>query len=118
MALDVLRVLQREPEVAGLVMEELKLASGSDPALLAAHARIEELLYEPRQLETRSRMLVERLAVLAAGTILRAHAPSYVADSFISTRLAGVPRQTYGQGLDAKAAQEIVRRNAGSPVSA
>lgn len=48
----------------------------------------------------RARTLVEGLAVLAAGTILRAHAPTAVADAFIATRMGSIPRFTYGQGLD------------------
>ena len=117
MVLDVLRVLQREPEVAGLVMEDLKSAAGTDKALLSAHARIEDLLHEPRYLEARGRMLIERLATLAAGTILRAHAPQAIADAFITTRIGGHARQTYGQGIEMKAVTEIVRRNAPVPAS-
>lgn len=100
MALDVLRVLQREPEVAEMVMQELAQVIGGDRQLGAAHARITGLLHEPRLLDARGRALLEGLATTAAGTILRAHAPAAVADAFISTRLAGSPRQTYGQGLE------------------
>jgi putative acyl-CoA dehydrogenase len=50
------------------------------------------------------------LALLAAGTILRAHAPTVVADAFIGTRLAGAGRQTYGQGLDWVDTRSIVER--------
>jgi putative acyl-CoA dehydrogenase len=31
---------------------------------------------------------------------MRAHAPQAVADAFIAARLSGVPRFTYGQGLE------------------
>jgi putative acyl-CoA dehydrogenase len=61
-------------------------------------------------LDARARTLVEGLAVLAAGTILRAHAPSYVADAFIATRMGVLPRQTYGQGLDWAEVGKVVRR--------
>jgi putative acyl-CoA dehydrogenase len=50
------------------------------------------------------------LATLAAGTILHAHAPAYVADAYLATRLSGGPRQTYGQGLDAADTRAIVER--------
>ena len=49
-------------------------------------------------------------ATLAAGTILRAHAPAYVADAFIATRLSGSARQTYGQGLDWADTRAIIER--------
>jgi putative acyl-CoA dehydrogenase len=100
MALDLLRVLQREPETLEIVMDDLGAAVGSDPPLKAQLERIQTMLHEPRLLEQRGRALAEALATVAAGAILRAHSPAYVADAFIATRLSGAARQTYGQGLD------------------
>jgi putative acyl-CoA dehydrogenase len=110
MALDVLRVLQREPETAEMVMEELGKAAGDDRELRAAHARLESILYEPRHLDARARLLVEGLAVFAAGTILRAHVPAPVADAFIASRLGHSARRTYGQGLERVDTPAIVAR--------
>jgi putative acyl-CoA dehydrogenase len=110
MALDVLRVLQKEPEIAETVMEELGHACTSDAHLKAAHARLMAMLHEPRLLDARARTLVEGLAVLAAGTILRAHAPEFLADAFIATRTGVLPRQTYGQGLDWAEVGKIISR--------
>jgi putative acyl-CoA dehydrogenase len=110
MALDLLRVLQREPETAEIVLEDLAAAAGDDKHLKAQLARVEQLLGDPRALDARGRELVEALAVLAAGTILRAHAPAPVADAFIATRLSGPARQTYGQGLDRADTRFIVAR--------
>jgi putative acyl-CoA dehydrogenase len=110
MALDLLRVLQREPETAQIVMDDLAAAIGDDAHLKAHLARVQKLLHEPRLLDKRARDLTEALAVLAAGTILRAHAPSAVADAFIGTRLSGAGRRTYGQGLDGADTRAIVER--------
>ncbi len=110
MARDVLRILQREPDIIETVMDELGQASSDDPHLKAAHARVEAILHEPRLLDARGRLLAEALAVLAAGTILRAHAPAPVADAFIMTRLGNQPRQTYGHSLDWADTASIVRR--------
>jgi len=110
MALDVLRVLQREPEAAAMVMEELALAAADEPRLRFAHERVEGLLQEPALLDLRGRALVESLALLAAGAILKAHAPAAVADAFIATRFAGTPRQTYGQGLERADTRAILER--------
>jgi putative acyl-CoA dehydrogenase len=110
MALDVLRVLQKEPDVAELVMQELGTAAAGDPHLTAAHARAQAIFHEPRLLDARARTLVEGLALLAAGTILRAHAPPAVADAFIATRLGQLPRQTYGQALDWADTKAILAR--------
>ena len=110
MALDVLRVLQREPEAAEVVMEELWQFAQDDGRLTYSHERIQKLLHEPVLLDQRARTLVEGLATLAAATILNAHAPAAVADAFIATRLGGRTRQTYGQGLERADTRAIVTR--------
>ena len=114
LATEVLRVLRRHPEAAETVMDELAQAVGEDAYLEAAHARIAAILCEPRLLDVRARSLVEGLAVLAAGTILRAHAPAAVSDAFIATRMGSVARQAYGQELDWADTAAILRR--ASPV--
>jgi putative acyl-CoA dehydrogenase len=53
---------------------------------------------------------VEALAVLAAATVLRTHAPSAIADAFIATRISGAARQTYGQGLEHADVRAIIAR--------
>jgi putative acyl-CoA dehydrogenase len=100
MALDVLRVLQREPEAIEIVVDGLEREAGDDAHLRAGVERIRMMLEEPRLLDLRARALIEALATVAAGTMLRHHAPTAVADGFIAARLAGAPRQTYGSGLE------------------
>jgi putative acyl-CoA dehydrogenase len=117
MALDVLRVLRREPEEADMVMEELGDAIGADPQLKAALARVRGMLADPPLLETRARTLVEGLALIAAAAILRAHAPPAVADAFIANRLGGGPRQTYGQGLEHADTRAILARALPDPAA-
>jgi putative acyl-CoA dehydrogenase len=110
MALDVLRVLQRQPDAADSVMEELGEAVGDDPGLKAALERVRGLLQKPGVLEVGARTLLEGLALVAAGAILRANAPTAVADAFIATRIAGAPRQTYGHGLEHADTRAILAR--------
>jgi len=110
MALDLLRVLQREPETAEIVLDDLGAAAGDDSRLKAHLTRVQRLLHEPRLLDQRGRALTEALATMAAGTILRAHAPALVADAFIATRLSGSPRQTYGHGFDGVDTRAIMER--------
>jgi len=110
MALDLLRVLQREAETVEIVLDDLAAAVGGDAHLKAQLERVRAMLHEPRLLDRRGRDLAEALALLAAGTILRAHAPTAVADAFMGTRLSGGPRQTYGQNLDWAQTRAIVER--------
>jgi putative acyl-CoA dehydrogenase len=110
MALDVLRVLQKEPDVVEFVTEELRGACAGDAALAVAFERLQTVLYEPRLLDVRARQLVEGLARLAAAAILRAQGNTAVADAFIATRIDGAARQTYGQGLDRSDMKAILAR--------
>ena len=110
MSLDVLRVLQKEPEVAEFVTEELRAACAGDTALTAAFERLQAVLYEPRLLDVRARQLVESLAKLAAAAILRSQGNTAVADAFIATRIDGPARSTYGQGLEAFDLKAILSR--------
>ena len=110
MALDLLRVLQREPDTVASVMDDLRDATRGDAHLKAHFSRVHTLLQDQPVLEWRARELTEALAVLAAGSILRAHAPTAVADAFIATRLSSHTRHTYGQGLAGADARAIVDR--------
>lgn len=110
MALDVLRVLQREPDVAAIALEDLGSSLGEDRVLTAAFAQVQSILHEPRTLDLRARSFVEGLARVSAGALLRAHAPAAVADAYIATRLSGDFRQTWGQGLEKADTRAILDR--------
>ncbi|MBS0241794.1 MAG: isovaleryl-CoA dehydrogenase [Proteobacteria bacterium] len=110
MALDVLRVLQREPDAIETVLEDFRDVAAHDAHLKAGIERIEAILHEPRTIDRRARQLVETLAVVAAGVVLRGHSPTFVADAFIASRLSGLPRATYGQGIDWADTKQIVAR--------
>ena len=110
MALDLLRVLQREPETVEIVMDDLSAAVGDDAHLKAHLARVQKLLHEPRLLDKRGRDLAEALALLAAGTILRAHAPAAGRRRLHRHAPGRRGRQTYGQGLDWADTRSIVER--------
>jgi putative acyl-CoA dehydrogenase len=110
MALDLLRVLQREPEAFECVLEDLGADIGQDARLQAQLERLRALLQDPVRLDGRGRDLIEGLALLAAGSVLRRHAPNFVADAFIGTRFAGTGGRTYGQGLAAANPRAILDR--------
>ena len=61
MALDLLRVLQREPETVEIVLDDLSKAVSGDAHLKAHLARVQDLLHEPRLLDRRGRDLAEAL---------------------------------------------------------
>jgi len=110
MALDLLRVLQREPEIFEMVMEDLSAEVGTEPTLKRQLQRLRSLLHEPVLLDARGRELIEGLALLVAAAILHHVAPSFVAEAFIGTRFSGAGRRSYGQGLAAANTRAILER--------
>jgi putative acyl-CoA dehydrogenase len=110
MCLDVLRVLMKEPEAAGLILDGLGKAISGERRLTAYIERVRDYLHKPRELEVNARGLVESLATAAAAALLRAHAPAAIADAYIGSRLEGGVKRTYGVGLGRADLKAIVTR--------
>jgi putative acyl-CoA dehydrogenase len=100
-ALDVLRVLAREPECWAAYRAELEAARGADGRLDAA---IDTLAATVRGAgEAGARSLVEAMAVTLQGALLVRHGPPALAEAFLATRLPGAMHGCYGalpDGLD------------------
>ena len=110
MALDLLRVLQRTPDSAQLVLADIGEMIEGDARLGGAHARLTGLMRDVPAIERNARTIANGLAVLAAAALLKRDAPEEVSESFIATRVSLAGRQTYGVGLDADCARAIVVR--------
>ncbi|PSH67904.1 DNA alkylation response protein [Phyllobacterium brassicacearum] len=99
MALDVLRVLKRGPqlfdEVLNWIGAQLGRGGQGTVEVLRAAMRVAE------NDEGAARILTEQLALAAAGAELRHLQSEDIADAFIETRLGGQWRTTYGM-LDAR----------------
>jgi putative acyl-CoA dehydrogenase len=99
MALDVLRVLKRGPqlfdEVLNWISAQLGRGGQGTVEVLRAAMRVAE------NDEGAARILTEQLALAAAGAELRRLQSEDIADAFIETRLGGQWRTTYGM-LDAR----------------
>ncbi len=114
MCLDTLRALRREPEAARALFLELQDGCAGVAVLLAALQRLgAELRLSDTELEARGRRFVQDMVLLAQACLLRAHAPSVVADAFIATRFDGNGARVVGaidvQGLDVDALLERAR---------
>jgi putative acyl-CoA dehydrogenase len=107
-ALDVLRVLTREPQAVESFLAEVELAAG-EPRLDAWVERAKDELRTAD--EDTARRLVERLALALQASLLIRHAPHEVADAFVASRLASEGQLAYGtlpRGTDFAA---IIERN-------
>jgi len=94
MALDVVRVLTRNPslldEVLAMIHDDLGEAGPGTVKVLSAAIQL------CKQDEAAARLLTEQLALAAAAAELRRLGSGRIADAFIETRLAGQWRTTYG----------------------
>ena len=99
MCLDILRVLEREPDALDAVLDDVKEALGDtslvsiDVLKAAARACMDDV--------GSARILTEQLALTAAAAALRRYAPRVIADAFLHSRLGSQWRATYGM-LDAR----------------
>ncbi|TDC47102.1 DNA alkylation response protein [Jiangella ureilytica] len=107
-ALDLLRVLTREPDAVAAWRAEVEAAKGQDRRLDDALTSVDVSAGEPVE-PGQARVLAGRMAVLLQASLLVRYAPSAVADAFCASRLDG-RHGVYGAlpaGLDVAA---IVRR--------
>jgi putative acyl-CoA dehydrogenase len=98
-ALDLLRALGRQPEAVATLQKELDAARGSHAGLdlfLDALTRDVQRLAGDEHAAFAARGLVERLALGLQASLLVRHAPAYVADPFVSTRIERRHGQTFG----------------------
>jgi putative acyl-CoA dehydrogenase len=99
-ALDVLRVLHREPEAFEAFFGVVTDAGGAHAALdleiAEAQAVVLEVSADPAGAAARARELTERLALVLQASLLVQFAPSAVADAFVRTRIEGDSGLLYG----------------------
>jgi putative acyl-CoA dehydrogenase len=110
MCLDILRVMRREPDAVEAVLATIEPVATGNAHLAAALAELKAVLGARSLHEGDARWLAERLALLAAASLLMAHAPAEIAEPFAASRLAGGWRHSYGAGLKGADTQAIVAR--------
>ncbi len=99
MALDVLRVLRRAPQLFDDVL--IGIARDLGPAGKGTLGVLRAALQVASSDEGSARLLTEQLAIAAAAAELRRLGAGQIADAFVESRLAGQWRSTYGM-LDAR----------------
>ncbi len=107
-SLDMLRAMRRNPESVEAFMGELWAASGQDSRYDSALQDLAAGLVA-EVAETDARRLTDRMAVLLQASLLLRHAPGFVADGFVTSRIAE-PSPVYGVLPDRVDAAAIVER--------
>ena len=94
--LDVLRALSREPATREALFGELHAARGAHPLLDRAIVVLEAQLGDGSDLEARSRIVVERMALALQAALLLRGGNEAVAAAYCATRLGGEHGYTLG----------------------
>ncbi len=94
--LDVLRAIAKTPAVVDAFFTEVAQARGAHRALDQLSADLAKDLKDPGEAEYRARDLVDRMALTLQASLLVRHAPSFIGDAFIQSRLEQPGQRNYG----------------------
>jgi putative acyl-CoA dehydrogenase len=109
-ALDVLRAMRKEPASAAAFLAECESAQGADLRLDQAIVELKRELGRPDEIETRSRSVVGRMAVVLEAALLVRHGDPAVAELFCASRLEGA-RETFGTLPPSRSFAEVIERH-------
>ncbi|MBT2773870.1 acyl-CoA dehydrogenase family protein [Halomonas sp. ISL-60] len=104
--LDILRAIEKQPEVLDAYFVELAKAQGADAHLDRFIHQLQREMQDTQALQYRARQLADGMALALQGALLVQHAPAYVADAFCAGRLAersGLNTGTLPTGLNCAA---------------
>ncbi len=104
--LDVLRAMQKSPDVVDAYLREVAKARGANAALDRYVAALQGEFADRSELEYRARDVVDRMALALQAALLVQHAPAAVADAFCASRLGASGHHNYGalpRGIDCAA---------------
>ncbi len=108
--MDVLRVLERAPEAADVLLGELRMASGASRQLDAEIRSLAEELHAPSRNIAHARRLTERLALALQAALLVRSAPAPVAAAFIASRVGGSAGVCFGTLPSGTPCQAVIER--------
>lgn len=104
-ALDVLRILTKQPDVAEAYFSEIAPAL-DDPLIAAATRRVKSAMRNGADQPAQARRMVEQMALLWQAALLKQHAPATTSYGFCASRLDGDWGRALGtlpNGIDQRA---------------
>jgi len=114
-ALDLLRIMQKQPEVIEAFFSEVQKAAGRNVLFDTAVKELKKQLTGADTLEFRCRTILGNMATTLQAALLIQHSPSEVAHAFCVSRLVCLTPHLYGTLPDGVNCQAIIDR-AFSPV--
>ncbi|MFZ4874454.1 isovaleryl-CoA dehydrogenase [Janthinobacterium sp. Mn2066] len=97
MCLDVLRAFGKSPAAREALQAELALAGEGEPAFVAYKNALLADLDGPQADEFGARRLAERIVLAVQAALLLRHAPPFIAQAFVLSRLVQAPGGAYGR---------------------
>jgi len=89
MCLDVMRAIAKDPSAAMPLLNDFTQHASDHPLLASALTALHSMLNtDPEHLQSMGRLFAQRLVTVGQATLLLQHAPSWVAEAFIATRLS------------------------------
>lgn len=104
--LDILRAIDKQPEVLDAFFTEIHQARGANRHLDHFVSQLSKAMQDTQALQYRARQLADGMALALQAALLVQHAPAYVADAFCAGRLgesSGLSTGTLPTGLDCAA---------------
>ncbi len=95
--LDLLRVMQKEPEVIQAFFSELNGAAGRNALFDAAVKALKNQLADGQELEFRCRTVLGNMAVTLQAALLIQHSTAETAHAFCASRLGSPAPHLYGE---------------------
>ncbi|MDN6180720.1 MAG: acyl-CoA dehydrogenase family protein [Halomonas subglaciescola] len=114
-ALDVLRALDKNPATLEAWWQEIQPWAPSHTTLNQAVEALKKAFADTQQREFRARYLVDRLALIMQGALLRRTGNDQLADAFIRSRLGNAGDRHYGTLPTGLAIDELLQRAAPWP---
>ncbi|MBW7867452.1 MAG: acyl-CoA dehydrogenase family protein [Brumimicrobium sp.] len=88
MCLDVLRVVNKHPQMVESILDELKRMSEGDERILKELATLLHLFRSNQtSLESKGRILTEKLMLITQACLLKKESPKFISEAFIELRL-------------------------------
>lgn len=114
-ALDVVRVVAKEPESLAALRSELGAAGGNDPTFDRHLDETWDLVDHPVDAEAQARRMTERLAVATQAALLMERADDEIAGMFLASRVTGDHGVSFGTQAPTGGVEKVARLAVPSP---
>jgi len=112
MCLDVLRVIQKDRSLVDHLLEEFTRMADQYPSIQNDIIEFKNLIANWATIESKARLLTERLACIAQACLLIERSPDYISHAFVELRIKRKPSANFGSfDADTIETEKILQRS-------